>query len=259
MSSSKRFSPNGFHEANAVGLIDLEKEDREAANEIIMRKVQRNWQTSRITAELKKNYFLKTFGYDSDEDDDDFFPEDVIIPSRYTGSEFINFFYEGCSEDEENSSEVDEEVGGKWMLFLDRKEENEITGLTALDEAWQKIMLLGNFKNTGVIWAACSTACVGPPSRAPNENNGVICCFTPDYRNKAQVKNAAECIRRAVEYPQPLFYKTDKNTQLGKYRHLGHKYLSVYKHTPSNMLYERNEVDHLWYPVALHRQQRTRR
>ncbi|GFS81624.1 uncharacterized protein NPIL_284911 [Nephila pilipes] len=112
--------------------------------------------------------------------------------------------------------------------------------MTDLDYAWQFIKRL--VKNNELYAAKCSTGWEGEYVAKPGSSSGVICCYTYDYTDKNDVKRAADVIRGVYYYPTNMFYKTDNVTYAGRYRHLGDKFVSTYKHTLDNKMYERDPV-----------------
>ncbi|GBM49831.1 hypothetical protein AVEN_191235-1 [Araneus ventricosus] len=163
-----------------------------------------------------------------------FFPPEPEIPSREIHEPFIYAF---SSSETEN---IDYEKVGKWLLFFDKVHRSDVTGLTEQDYAWQFIKKLA--ENDILFQAKCSTALKGICEVYDKRKDGVICCYTPDYTNKQDVKRAAGAIRRAVHCPSNLFYKTDNDTRAGKYSHNGDSYVCIYKHTVEGELYERDPV-----------------
>ncbi|XP_054711949.1 uncharacterized protein LOC129221493 [Uloborus diversus] len=165
------------------------------------------------------------------------FYSDVMTPSHCRKYRWI-YFHNDDIED------YDCEKCGKWLLFFDRFERNKHTGLTAHDDAWQKIMTLDSFENTGVLSAKCSTALLGEPYS--KDSDGVICCYSPDYTNKAQIFKAAVAIRKLVDFPHDMYFKTDAATRLNKYSWQRDKNVTLYKHTTNNKLYVKDSVDSQW-------------
>ncbi|KAG8189799.1 hypothetical protein JTE90_008110 [Oedothorax gibbosus] len=172
-----------------------------------------------------------------------FFPDDPIIPSTVTKKEWL---YAVAIDYDEVIEKLDEESNwGKWLLFHDHIEMSPSTGLTRHDNAWQYIMRLvenHSSKMTGLICAKCSTGWMGERAADPSSTFGVICCYTTDCFNKRLAKKAANSIRRVYKYPKNMFYKTDEDTRAKKYRHLGHRFVSIYKHTIENEMFERDPV-----------------
>lgn len=132
-----------------------------------------------------------------------------------------------------------EDTVGKWLLFHNTIIEVE-EKLSPHDKAWQNIQLLvTDPSNTDIISAKCSTNWQGSYAGGA-VSNGVICCYTANYRDKASVKRAADAIRKKYPYACNMFYKTDAATYAGVYRHQGSKAVSLYKHTLDCQLYERD-------------------
>ncbi|GFQ65946.1 uncharacterized protein TNCT_628451 [Trichonephila clavata] len=172
-----------------------------------------------------------------------FFPPDPLIPSRVKREQWIGVHseeFEYLFHDDASSDGESEDFCGKWLLFLDKEHEDEARGMTQHDYAWQFIK--GLVENGEVYAAKCSTAWEGEYVARRGSHLGVICCYTKDYTDKRDVKRVANSIRRVYCYPKNMFYKTDTDTLAGRYRHLGDKYVSIYKHTVNNDMYERDSV-----------------
>ncbi|GBN99834.1 hypothetical protein AVEN_22545-1 [Araneus ventricosus] len=140
----------------------------------------------------------------------------------------------------EDNPRIDTSKIGKWLLFNDIRKRNA-AGLTQHDEAWQAVREL--VSNDVLFSAKCSTVWRGPYAGKSSSRKGVICCYTPDYSDKQDVKRAADSIRNAVHYPMDMYYKTDVDTYAGKYSHFGDTAVSMYKHTIENAMYERDPTD----------------
>lgn len=143
---------------------------------------------------------------------------------------------------------------GKWMIFSNCVGMMPQKNMTFHDYAWSCIQnLVENNPSsvTGIHRAKASTAWANGYEAKPN-SNGVICCYTIDYSDKQLAKRAADAIRKAYDYGQNLFYKTDEDTYANKYRHLGNKNVSIYKHTIGNEMFERDSVrTSVWKLVVL--------
>ncbi|KAF8764779.1 uncharacterized protein LOC129970106 [Argiope bruennichi] len=138
---------------------------------------------------------------------------------------------------------------GKWLLFNDIRQRNA-AGLTQQDEAWQAIRQL--VSNDVLFSAKCSTVWQGPYAGKSSGRKAVICCYTPDYSDKQDVKSAADSIRETVHYPMDMYYKTDVDTYAGKYSQFGDNAISMYKHTIDGVMYERDPTDKKkWNPLDL--------
>ncbi|GBN68263.1 hypothetical protein AVEN_61841-1 [Araneus ventricosus] len=161
------------------------------------------------------------------------------IPSR---EKFKRWIYADIPKDKKiDRKTIGYRKIGKWLLFLDKEHRCKETGMTLHDYAWQFVEELT--KNGTFFDAKCSTAMEGVSEAiAPKSHKGVICCYTPDYTNKQDVKRAADAIRRAVHYPFVMYYKTDKDTAAMNYAHTGQKHISTYKHTGDRKMYERDSV-----------------
>ncbi|GFR29177.1 uncharacterized protein TNCT_528901 [Trichonephila clavata] len=180
-----------------------------------------------------------------------FFPSDPVIPSRVKHQRWISVISkkfeplllnqkDSHSHSDNSSNEEVENFRGKWLLFNDKEQEDEARGMTQHDYAWQVIKRL--VEKDELYAAKCSTACDGQYATRPGSNFGVICCYTLDYTNEQDVKRVADAIRQVYCYPKDMFYKTDNDTRARKYKCLGEKFVSIYKHTVDSKMYERDSV-----------------
>lgn len=98
--------------------------------------------------------------------------------------------------------------GGKWLLFVDRAD---------VDRVWSLLVpivkkgLLGPF-------AKVATARPNPLARDPNKH--VICVYTSDAENRADVFRVRDVLRQ-LGFTSPISYKTDAMTLQGKYEGSG--------------------------------------
>ncbi|GBM49830.1 hypothetical protein AVEN_191234-1 [Araneus ventricosus] len=166
----------------------------------------------------------------------DFFPPEPEIPSIETHRPWIHAYSSSGKE----SIAVDYKKVGKWLLFFDQRRRSAVTGLTQHDYVWKIIKKM--VENDILYGAKCSTALKGICEAYDKSKKGVICCYTPDYTNKQDVKRAADEIRRAVYCRYHLLYKTDNDTRAGIYKHKGDNHVCIYKHTAEGELYERDPV-----------------
>ncbi|GIX74466.1 uncharacterized protein CEXT_578511 [Caerostris extrusa] len=170
-----------------------------------------------------------------------FFPPEFIVPMKETNHEWIY----ATSVTYENWDDIDPSTIGKWLLFYDNVNICEARGMTQHDYAWSCIKKLA--EDNVLFSAKCSTAC----NNEPGKSMGVICCYTQNYSDKKDVKRAADAIRQAVHFPRDMFYKTDNDTRAGKYRYNGSKFISIYKHTIENKMYERDGVlKYKWHEIT---------
>jgi len=94
--------------------------------------------------------------------------------------------------------------GGKWLIFVH---------LDDLDATWKKVrtaLRLGNLGNV----AKVSTMKPNPRSQDPSK--GVICIYTYDYTDRADMLRVREELR-LIGFKDPIPYKTDKATDEGRY------------------------------------------
>ncbi|CAL1289900.1 unnamed protein product [Larinioides sclopetarius] len=144
------------------------------------------------------------------------------------------------NEQTKNNDSIDISKIGKWLLFNNIRKRNT-AGLTQHDEAWQAVREL--VSNDVLFSAKCSTVWKGPYAGKSSTRKGVICCYTPDYSDKQDVKRVADSIRNTVHYPMDMYYKADVDTYAGKYSKFGDTAVSMYKHTIKNAMYERDPTD----------------
>ncbi|KAG8189798.1 hypothetical protein JTE90_008109 [Oedothorax gibbosus] len=173
-----------------------------------------------------------------------FFPPDPIIPSTVTSKEDVYAFATDFRE--VYKAVEDRSKFGEWMVFQDAIERSPALGLTRLDYAWQFIKRLvenNSSKTSGILYASCTTAWKGERPADPNSTFGVIACWTVDYEDKMLVKKAANAIREVYDYQKNLYYKTLEATLANKYRHLGDRFISLYKYTVKGEMFERDEDD----------------
>ncbi len=105
--------------------------------------------------------------------------------------------------------------GGKWLIFV---------GTYFLDKLWEKIKFATEEGKLGGM-AKTSTAKINPDF--PNSKIKVICVYTYDWRDEQDVKRIREELRK-TGITRKISYKTDEDTQSGKYRTGGISKLSKY-------------------------------
>lgn len=177
--------------------------------------------------------------------------KNTLLPSQETNNPWI---YVDAPDTNINTNPEDFSPG-KWMIFNDCIRVIPNKKITYHDYAWQCIQKLvsstpGNV--TGLHRAKCSTAWTEGYAAKPNSTNGVICCYTRDFSDKHLAKTAADAIRKVYHHQKDIFYKTDEDTYANKYGHLGSKYVSIYKHTIANDMFERDsEHPRMWNLVSL--------
>ena len=98
--------------------------------------------------------------------------------------------------------------GGKWLLFVDRKD---------VDEVWAKIVPAVKGGRLGHL-AKVATAC--PNSLARKANKHGICVYTADAEDRQDVLRVREELRR-LGFVARISYKPDAATLEGKYEGSG--------------------------------------
>lgn len=104
---------------------------------------------------------------------------------------------------------------GKWLIFED---------ISAIDELWSKIK---KATKDGKLGPSSKVATAKPNPNATNSNIKVICVYTSDWTDKADVMKIREELRKlGIEKKIP--YKSDEDTIAGKYSVTGSKNISKY-------------------------------
>jgi len=98
--------------------------------------------------------------------------------------------------------------GGKWLLFVDRAD---------VDRTWSMLVPIVKRGLLGPL-AKVATARPNPHARDPNKH--VICVYTSDAENRADVFRVREVLRQ-LGFTSPISYKTDAMTLQGKYEGSG--------------------------------------
>lgn len=93
---------------------------------------------------------------------------------------------------------------GKWLLHQPKEE---------LDTAWPKI---AKASEDGLLGIGAKTSTAKPNPNSPSSKNGVICVYTYDADDIADVKRVLEQLR-SLGFNGRLNYKEDEQTRLGNY------------------------------------------
>lgn len=104
---------------------------------------------------------------------------------------------------------------GKWLIFVDVKE---------IDDVWKKIK---EAVEEGILWRSAKVATMRPNAHATDQNTKVICVYTYDWTDEADVMRIREELRK-LGIMQKIPYKADEDTYEGKYRVKGHTRISKY-------------------------------
>ncbi len=104
---------------------------------------------------------------------------------------------------------------GKWLVFVP---------LANLDDLWAKIKTA---TEKGLLGNHAKTATTKPNPNASDPNTKVICVYTYDWQDEADVMRIRDELRRlGVTWKIP--YKSNKDTLAGKYQVTGHTRISKY-------------------------------
>jgi len=104
---------------------------------------------------------------------------------------------------------------GKWLIFVDIKN---------LDLVWEKIKAA---TENGLLGETSKVSTSKPNPNASKQNLKVICVYTYDYTDRADVVRIREELRR-IGITNKIPYKTDTATLSEQYEVKGHKQISVY-------------------------------
>jgi hypothetical protein len=104
---------------------------------------------------------------------------------------------------------------GKWLIFVPRTEVNEV---------WPKIR---EALNAGRLGACAKVSTARPNPDSPDPSRHVICVYTYDSDDAADV-NRVRASLRELGCIRGLNYKTDADTEAGRYKVRGHDRISKY-------------------------------
>lgn len=107
------------------------------------------------------------------------------------------------------------ERSGKWMVFIDRNE---------IDSWWVRI---DSAIQAGQLGSIAKVATARPNANARDPNQHVICVYSYDSSDRADVSRIRQVLR-SLGVTQKIAYKTDASTREGKYRVRGHTRVSLY-------------------------------
>jgi len=105
--------------------------------------------------------------------------------------------------------------GGKWLVFVSHK---------YVDTVWAQIK---QSTEAGRLGPAAKVATARPNSNARDPRSRVICVYTYDWKDEADVKRVREELRR-LGIIQKIPYKADADTQAGKYSVRGDSGIAKY-------------------------------
>lgn len=95
--------------------------------------------------------------------------------------------------------------GGKWLIFVP---------IDRVDKAWKSIRTAVEEGSLGGRARVSTGRRPNPSARDPNAR--VIAVYTYDWRDEKDVMRVREQLRR-LGFKEPLHYKTDSDTQAGRY------------------------------------------
>lgn len=104
---------------------------------------------------------------------------------------------------------------GKWLIFVDRDE---------VDGWWQKISAA---IDAGVLGGVAQVSTVRPNRLSPNPSRHVICVFTYDSADRADVARIRGALRD-LGVTEKIAYKTNQATREGRYKVRGDKNVALY-------------------------------
>ena len=108
------------------------------------------------------------------------------------------------------------ERSGKWLVFLRPSE---------ADDLWLKIK---DAVERGQLGSEAKVSTNSPHSVRFNPNVQVICVYTYDYDDRADVMRVRDRLRE-LGVTWPISYKADEDTADSKYRATGHRNISKYR------------------------------
>jgi len=102
---------------------------------------------------------------------------------------------------------------GKWLIF---------SPISRIDDLWTRIKLA---TEDGRLGNSAKVATAKPNPVATNPRMKVICVYTYDWTDEADVRRVREELR-ALGIISRIAYKADSDTDAGRYARLGHKRIS---------------------------------
>jgi Domain of unknown function (DUF1917) len=103
---------------------------------------------------------------------------------------------------------------GKWLLFIPAVD---------IDTVWQRVK---HATEDGLLGDSAKVATARPNPNARSPNMRVICVYTYDVDDDADVTRVREALR-SLGFTQKIAYKTDDATYQGKYRIRGDTRISA--------------------------------
>ena len=104
---------------------------------------------------------------------------------------------------------------GKWLIFTPKEK---------IDEVWREIK---RATEEGDLGGSSKVATAKPSPLSKNKDEFVICVYTYDWTDVADVRRVRQELRN-IGITQKIAYKTDEDTYIGKYRARGNSRISKY-------------------------------
>ncbi len=104
---------------------------------------------------------------------------------------------------------------GKWLIFVP---------ITHVDDVWLKIKLA---TEEGKLGSSAKVSTAKPNPNSANPKKSVICVYTYDWTDEADVKRIRQELRE-LGITSKIPYKADIDTLEGKYANKGDKHISKY-------------------------------
>lgn len=104
---------------------------------------------------------------------------------------------------------------GKWLLFVKRE---------VVDEVWARILTA---VEAGLLGSQAKVSTARPNPNASNPTTHVICVYTENANDEADVMRVREQLRN-LGFTGKIAYKTDLATHQGLYKNCGNTRISKY-------------------------------
>jgi len=104
---------------------------------------------------------------------------------------------------------------GKWLIFVDPKD---------VDEVWLNVK---EATEEGKLGSSAKVSTAKPNPLAGKSKQRVICVYTYDWMDEADVRKVREELRK-IGITNKIPYKADEDTLSGRYRVTGHTKISKY-------------------------------
>jgi hypothetical protein len=141
-------------------------------------------------------------------------PPKVSAPADPKPSEVTDSFWLQADR-KTGTYPVDSENCGKWLVFV---------LMAQIDDVWAKIKLA---TEEGRLGSSAKVATAMPNPNATNATSKVICVYTYDWTDEADVKRIRQELRE-LGITSKIPYKADEDTYAGKYAIQGNKRISKY-------------------------------